>query len=128
VLYSLGAFSGGLTCFVKDGVLNFEYNLFEVSRTKIKAKDRLTAGKAKIVVESKLTSKVGGPMDINLKVNDAVVAQGQVPLTAGYHFTSNDCLDIGSDLGSPVSLDYFDQAPFAFNGTIGTTRITYPKK
>ena len=44
------------------------------------------------------------------------------------HFTSNATFDIGSDLGSPVSLDYFDQAPFAFNGTIGTTTITYPKK
>jgi hypothetical protein len=26
VLYALGVFSGGLTCFVKDGVLNYEYN------------------------------------------------------------------------------------------------------
>jgi hypothetical protein len=32
------------------------------------------------------------------------------------------------DLGSPVSLDYFDQAPFTFNGTIGTTTIKYLKK
>jgi hypothetical protein len=23
--------------------------------------------------------------------------------------------------GSPVSLDYFDNAPFAFNGTLGTS-------
>ncbi len=35
---------------------------------------------------------------------------------------------LGSDLGSPVSLDYFDQAPFKFNGTLGTTKIAYPKK
>jgi hypothetical protein len=27
-----------------------------------------------------------------------------------------------------VSLAYFDQAPFAFNGKIITTRISYPKK
>jgi len=27
-----------------------------------------------------------------------------------------------------VSLSYFDQAPFAFNGTIGTTKIAYLKK
>jgi arylsulfatase A-like enzyme len=128
VLYALGAFSGGLTVYVKDGALNYEYNLFEVSRTKIKARDKLPPGKVKIEVESKLTSKIGGSMDITMKVNGRTVAQGQVPLTAGYHFTSNDCLDIGSDLGSPVSLDYFDQAPFAFNGTIGTTRIAYPKK
>ena len=41
---------------------------------------------------------------------------------------NNICLDIGSDLGSPVSKDYFDLAPFSFNGTIGTTKIWYPKK
>jgi hypothetical protein len=37
-------------------------------------------------------------------------------------------MDIGSDLGSPFPLNYFDQAPFAFNGKITTTRIAYPKK
>ena len=35
---------------------------------------------------------------------------------------------VGIDLGSPVALDYFDKAPFKFNCTIGTTKITYPKK
>jgi arylsulfatase len=128
VLYSLGAFSGGLTCYVKEGVLNYEYNLFEISRTKIRARDKLPTGKVKLEVESKLTTKVGGPMDITLKVNGEIVARGEVPITAGYHFTGNDCLDLGSDLGSPVSLEYFDQAPFAWNGTIGTTKISYPKK
>lgn len=44
------------------------------------------------------------------------------------HFTSNATFDIGSDLDSPVSLDYFDQAPFPFNGAIGTTKIIYLKK
>jgi len=27
-----------------------------------------------------------------------------------------------------VSNDYFDEAPFAFNGTLGMTKIVYPKK
>jgi arylsulfatase len=35
--------------------------------------------------------------------------------------------DIGADLGSPVSVDYFDKAPFRFNGTIATTSIKYLK-
>ena len=35
VLYALGAFSGGLTCYVKDGTLCYEYNLFEIQRTNI---------------------------------------------------------------------------------------------
>ena len=67
-------------------------------------------------------------MDVVLKVNGEEVAQGQVPITAPLLFTANDCLDFGSDLGSPVSLDYFDEAPFEFNGTLGTSIIRYPEK
>ena len=128
VLYALAGFSGGVTCYVKDGILCYEFNLFEVQRTKIRAKDKLPTGKVKVEVESKLTAKIGGPMDVTLKVNGSVVAQGQVPAAMSLHFTSNATFDIGSDLDSPVSLDYFDQAPFAFNGTIGTTTIKYLEK
>jgi arylsulfatase len=128
VLYALAGFSGGVTCYVKDGILSYEFNLFEVARTKIKAKDRLAAGKARIEVESKLVGPIGGAMNVTLKVNGQIVAQGQVPAAMSLHFTSNATFDIGSDLDSPVSLDYFDKAPFAFNGTIGTTKISYLKK
>ena len=54
-------------------------------------------------------------------------AQGQVPISAPLLFTANDCLDIGIALGSPVSLDYFDKAPFKFNGRIGTMHVQYTK-
>jgi hypothetical protein len=50
-------------------------------------------------------------MDVTLKVNGKVVAQGRVPAAMSLHFTSNATFDIGTDLDSPVSLDYFDQAP-----------------
>ncbi len=128
VLYSLAGFAGGLTCYVKDGILCYEYNIFEVDRIKIRAKEKLPVGKAQLEVVSKLTGRVGGPLDITLKINGKVVAEGTVPVTAGTHFATNDCLDLGSDLGSPVSLDYYDLAPFKFNGKIGTTKISYPKK
>jgi arylsulfatase len=128
VLYALAGFSGGLTCFMKDGVLYFEFNLFEVQRTKIRSQGKIPTGKVKLEVESKLAGGIGGPMDVVLKVNGAVVGQGRVPTAISLKFTANECFDIGSDTGSPVSLDYFDQAPFAFNGTIGATKITYTKK
>jgi hypothetical protein len=128
VLYALAGFSGGVTCFVKEGILNYEFNLFEVQRTKIKAKEKLAAGKARIEVESKLVGPIGGPMNVTLRVNGQVVAQGQVPAAMSLHFTSNATFDIGRDLDSPVSLDYFDKAPFPFNGTIGTTKISYLKE
>ncbi|MGB2625316.1 MAG: arylsulfatase [Candidatus Acidiferrum sp.] len=128
VLYALAGFSGGVTCYVKDGYLKYEFNLFEIQRTKIQSKERLPTGKVKIEVESRLVNRIGGPMDITLRANGTVVGQGHVPAAMSLHFTSNATFDIGSDLDSPVSLDYFDQAPFAFNGTIGTTKITYLKK
>lgn len=128
VLYALAGFSGGLTCYVKDGVLSYEFNLFEVQRTKIRSKEKLPAGKAKIEVETKLVDKIGGPMDVTLRVNGEVVGQGRVPAAMSLHFTSNATFDIGTDLDSPVSLDYYDEAPFAFNGKIGRTKIEYTKK
>ncbi len=126
VLYALGAFSGGLTLYVKDGKLAYEYNLFEIDRTEIRANDSLPTGKVKIeVVSATNTKQAGGPMSVTLKVNGNVVAQGTVPMTAPLFFTANDCLDIGTDLGSPVSLEYFDQAPFAFNGKIHEVKVKY---
>lgn len=127
-LYKLGSFAGGLTCYVKDGILSYEYNLFEIQRTRIKAKEKLAAGKAKIEVVTKYAvKKPAGPLDITLKVNGQEVAKGTVPISAPLLFTANDCLDIGIALGSPVSPDYFDQAPFKFNGTISQVQVKYVK-
>ncbi len=127
VLYALAGFSGGVATYMKDGYLHCELNLFEVQRTQIRSQDRLPVGKAKIEIESKLVDKIGGPMDVTLRANGQVVDQGRVPAAMSLHFTSNATFDIGMDLDSPVSLDYYDQAPFPFNGTIGATKIRYLK-
>jgi arylsulfatase len=128
VLYALAGFSGGVTCYVKDGFLNYEFNLFEVQRTKVRSKTKVPAGKHKVEVESRLTGVIGGPMDITLRVDGNVVGQGTVPAAMSLHFTSNATFDIGIDLDSPVALDYYDRAPFPFNGAIGKTTIAYLKK
>jgi arylsulfatase len=126
VLYALGAFSGGLAAYVKDGKLCYEYNLFEIQRTRILSPQNLPVGKVKIEVETTYAvQRAAGPLNVTMKVNGAVVARGQVPMSAPLFFTANDCLDIGTDLGSPVSLDYFYRAPFAFNGRIEGVHVKY---
>jgi len=40
-------------------------------------------------------------------------------------FSANDCLDVGRCLGGPVSLDYYDRAPFPFTGQIHTLNVRY---
>jgi hypothetical protein len=57
-------------------------------------------------------------------VDGELVAQGVVPISAPLLF-STDCLDFGICLASPVSLDYYDRAPFPFNGAIDRVRVTY---
>jgi arylsulfatase A-like enzyme len=126
VLYKLGANSGGLTCFVEDGILCYEYNLFIIQRTKIRAKQKLPVGKVKIEVETVYAvPRPGGPLNITMRVNGNVFATGQVPISAPLLFTANDCLDIGIVHGSPVSLDYYDKVPFKFNGTIDQVHVEY---
>jgi arylsulfatase A-like enzyme len=126
VLYKLGANSGGLTLFVEDGILCYEYNLFIIMRTKIRAAQKLPVGRAKIEVETVYVEpKPGGPLKITLKVNGKQFATGVVPVSAPLLFTANDCLDIGIALGSPVSLDYREKAPFKFNGAIDKVNVKY---
>jgi len=126
VIYSLGGFSGGLSLYVQDGVLSYEYNLFEISRTHIRARNKVSAGKAKIeVITTYAEKRAAGPLDVVIMVNGKEVAKGHVPISAPVGFTANDCLDIGIDLGSPVSVDYFDNAPFMFNGVIDQVHVKY---
>ena len=120
-------FSGGLSCYVKDGALCYEYNLFEIQRTR-SAQEKLPTGKVKIEIETSYAiPQPAGPLDVTMKVNGKIVAEGKVPVSAPLLFTANDCLDIGADLGSPVSLDYFDNAPFKFNGKIERVHVKYTR-
>ncbi len=79
-----------------------------------------------IVVETRYAEqRPAGPLDITVRVGSEVIAKGQVPVSAPLLFTANDCLDIGCCLGSPVALDYYDKAPFRFEGHIERVRVAY---
>ena len=72
-----------LSLFVKDGVLTYEYNLFEIQRTQVKAKGTLPTGKVKIEVATKYAvKKPAGPLEVAIMVNGQEVAKGQVPVSA----------------------------------------------
>ncbi|WP_028644116.1 arylsulfatase [Nocardioides sp. URHA0020] len=126
VLYALGGAGGGLTCYLDDGYLCYEYNCFILMRTKLRSARPLPAGHTKIEVRTVYAeARPGGPLDITLLTDGEVVASGQVPVSAPLLFSANDCLDIGTCLGGPVSLDYYDRAPFPFNGTIEQVEVRY---
>lgn len=131
VLMAMAGFAGGLTLYVENGVLNYEYNLFEIQRTKLKAKSALPIGKATIEVYFKRIPNPDSPKlngaEVTISVNGKEEIKGIVPIVINSGFSANECFDIGTDLGSPVSEAYYDKAPFKYNGTIESVNIKYLK-
>ena len=116
-LYALGGASGGLTCYMDDGYLVYEYNLMIIERYIIKSKERIAPGKHIIVVDTTL-AKPGAPADIVMTVDDREVARMTTKRTVPLAFTASETFDVGVDLGSPVSRDYVKRRPFKFDGNI----------
>jgi len=130
VLFSLGGFSGGVTCYVQNNLVHYEYNLFEVERTKFSSKTKLASGNTKIEVELVQHPHASGMAHLHageviIKANGKEIIRGTVPTLATLTFTANDCFDIGLDLGSPVSEEYYEKAPYKFNGKINTLDVKY---
>ena len=120
--------SGGLTCFVER-----RRSLLRVQSLRDTADEDPRQGKAadwqgEDRNRDKLcrpTQPPRGPLKVTMKVAGKIAAEGTVPVSTPICFTANECLDIGIALGSPVSLDYYDKAPFKFNGTIEQVHVRY---
>jgi arylsulfatase len=123
VLYALGGASGGLTLYMDQGHLIYEYNMMIIERYVARTKDKLAAGPHRIEVLTTI-AKPGAPAEVVLKVDGTEVAIADVKRTVPAAFTASETFDVGIDLGSPVSLDYFDRRPFRFNGNITNVSVT----
>ncbi|KQQ65364.1 arylsulfatase [Microbacterium sp. Leaf320] len=125
VLFKLGQAAGGMTVYMDEGRIHYEYNLFLISRTHISTPP-LPGGPATITIRStRRTSAPDSAMDITIEVNGDTLTSGTVPVLANIGFSANDGLDIGRALGSPVSLAYADRAPFPFTGQIRRVHMAY---
>ncbi len=108
VLYAIGAYSGGMSVWIEDGILTYEYNKFQIERTRISSVAPLTNGPVKLEIESRRGEGHTAPMDITIRANGTEIASGHIPETASIGFTPNDSFDVGRDSQSPVSEAYFD--------------------
>lgn len=116
-LYALGGASGGLTCYMDDGYLVFEYNLMIIERYIVKSKEKVAFGKHVIVIDTTL-EKPGAPAEIVMSVDGNEVARMTTKRSVPLAFTASETFDVGIDLGSPVSRDYAERRPFEFDGAI----------
>jgi len=125
VLYALGGYSGGLSLWIDDGKLFFEFNTFQIERTRLVWNGPLPTGKARIEVESHRKEGPAASIAVVIRVDGNEVAKGTVPRSPSLFFTTNDTFDVGMDSYSPVSEAYFDRAPFKYNRRIEKVFIKY---
>jgi arylsulfatase A-like enzyme len=122
VLYALGGASGGLALYMDKGQLVYEYNMMIIERYTARTQEKLAPGKHTIEVVTTI-AKPGAPAEVVLAVDGKEVARTTVQRTVPAAFTASETFDVGVDLGSPVSVDYFDRRPFRFDGTIAAVNV-----
>lgn len=126
VLYAMGGIGGGVSLYLDKGYLVYEYNALGVARTQLRSAQKVAAGKVEIEVLTQMTAaKPGAPANLSLHLNGAQVASGTTPFTPPLAFTASETFDVGTDLGSPVALAYFERAPFAFAGKIHQVHVRH---
>ena len=124
VLYALGGAGGGLSLFMDNGQLVYEYNMMIIERYTARSAGKVAAGKHVIEVDTDLLDKRPlSPATVVLKVDGAEVARTTVARTVPAAFSASETFDVGVDLGSPVSLVYFDRRPFRFGGKIHKVEV-----
>ena len=124
VLYALGGSGGGVALYMDKGHLVYEYNMMIIERYIARSAKVIPAGKHQIVVTTTVQSpKPLSPAVVVVQVDGQEVARTTVARTVPGAFSASETLDVGVDLGSSVSIDYFDRRPFRFAGEIGGVRV-----
>ncbi len=127
VLYAVGGSGAGLTLYMDKGYLVYEYNMLIIEQYAAKSADPLKAGKHTIEVITDIKGP-GQAGTVMLVVNGKQVAKADLKRTVPAAFTATETFDVGIDLGSPVSLNYYDHRPFAFDGKIDSVKVSLRKQ
>jgi arylsulfatase len=122
VLYALGGIGGGLTLYLDKGHLVYEYNMMMIERYIERSTKALPPGRHQVIIDTAIP-KPAGPAVVAISVDGKEVLRIDVKRTVAGAFSASETLDVGIDLGSPVSLDYFDRAPFRFDGRIEKVEV-----
>ena len=119
VLLALGTMNGGLTFYIKDSQLIFDFNMFmdhHVVRSDIKVPTGESTVRAHFVRQGKRAT-------LTLFINGKEC--GSIPIPYLLQVFSSTGMDIGRDSLSPVCNDY--EGPFNFSGIIKRVVVDLPK-
>jgi len=122
VLYALGGAGGGVTLYMDKGQLVYLYNMMIIEQYTARSESALAPGKRKIEVVTKIEGPAKGG-SVSLLVDGKEVGKTELKRTVPAAFSASETFDVGVDLGSTVSLDYYERRPFGFNGKIGKVSV-----
>ncbi len=126
VIYCVGGSGGGLSVFMDQGHLVYEYNMLIIENYSERSPRPLRAGNHTIEVVTEIEGP-GNKGVATISVDGQKSFHVALDRTVPAAFTATESFDVGIDLGSPVSMVYFDQRPFAFEGTIESVKIELTK-
>jgi arylsulfatase len=124
VIFAMGGYAGGVSLYALDGELFYEYSALLLKRDKIKV-GALPAGDVTIAFEMRTPLQLAAPADVKFWINGEEAAEGKVQRTVPAVFTASETFDVGMDTSSPVADDYFDRAPFEFEGKLKRLHFKY---
>jgi arylsulfatase len=117
VIATQGGRFNGWGLYLKGGRLVFHYNLADVHRYTIAAKEKLAPGEHVIVVDFKYDGGgLGKGATVTITVDEKPVAEGRVERSTPFRMSIDETLDIGEDTGTPVNEEY--RVPFKFTGNL----------
>jgi arylsulfatase len=117
VIFAMGGYAGGVSLYAIDGELRYEYSALLLKRDKITV-GKLPAGKVKIEFEMRTPLERAASAELKFWINGQEATSGTVQRSVPLVFTASETFDVGRDTCSPVADDYFDKAPFEFEGKL----------
>ncbi|MDF2979861.1 MAG: arylsulfatase [Actinomycetospora sp.] len=123
VIVAQGGRFGGWALYCREGRPCYVYNYFGIRVHTVGAEEPMTPGRHEVRMDFCYDGGgLGRGGEVVLSVDGAKVASGVVDTTVPYYFSFDETLDVGVDLGTPVSDDY-PAVGNEFTGTVHTVRI-----
>jgi arylsulfatase len=117
VLFSHGARFGGHALYVKDRKLKYVYNFVGSKEQIVASTKEIPTGKvilgASFTRENDTLPTTG---TLTLFIDDEKVGEGQIMTQPGNFSLVGEGLNVGRDLGEPVTSDYDGTHPYVFTG------------
>jgi len=123
VIVAQGGNMGGWALYAHEGKLKYYYNFLGLQQNDVTASSALPAGKHQVRMEFAYDGGgLGKGADITLYVDGTQVGAGRVQRTHAFFFSMDETLEVGCDVGEPVSPDYGPRGN-AFTGKVRWVQI-----